>query len=198
MPLLNDKNLIFIHVPKCAGTSVSDSLNMSLLGHYTAEKRVAQQPKHPHIGERGYTSFAIVRNPWDRLVSAYEYCQMKVSSHYKVTHEDYHILGNCSFEKTIEIIDTHRHILKHPGWFDQYDWIYGYDDKQKVDKVFKYENLNQELPRYLKDNFNIDLNLSLLNKSNRTDYKKYYNELLIEKVRKIYYRDIVTFGYTYE
>lgn len=61
--------VIFIHVPKAAGTSVSSTIYGRPLGHHTATKIQAQFPRFL----KNYPSFGIVRNPWDRCVSAYRF-----------------------------------------------------------------------------------------------------------------------------
>lgn len=61
--------LLFIHVPKAAGTSVSQRLYGRNLPHYTAEFYFKT---FPHA-LRGVPSFAILRDPVERAVSAFRY-----------------------------------------------------------------------------------------------------------------------------
>jgi hypothetical protein len=63
---------IFVHIPKAAGTSVAEATIGRRAGHFTAaELRSAMQR-----GEfDSLFSFAVTRNPWDRLVSAYNYAR---------------------------------------------------------------------------------------------------------------------------
>ena len=70
-------NCIFVHVPKAAGTSVNKALYGRTLGHYSAAKI---QSKFPGLYERTFT-FSLVRNPWDRALSAYRFaCVGKTNS----------------------------------------------------------------------------------------------------------------------
>lgn len=66
--ITHDHKLIFIHIPKCAGRSVSDAFNQRFdhftLGHYKREYLSCYM---------NYTTFTIVRNPYDRLVSLFHY-----------------------------------------------------------------------------------------------------------------------------
>lgn len=60
---------IFIHVPKCAGTSIS----LSLLGHQVGHKRYIDYEEELGREIQDYFIFTIVRNPISRFISAYNY-----------------------------------------------------------------------------------------------------------------------------
>ena len=62
---------IFVHVPKCAGVSISRSLFGSLVGTHIAMKSFQLIYTEEEFAR--YFKFAFVRNPWDRLVSAYRF-----------------------------------------------------------------------------------------------------------------------------
>jgi hypothetical protein len=67
----DDLECIFIHVPRCAGTSVSSGLFGRPSGtHINA--RMFQTVYSRGEWER-YFKFAFVRSPWDRLLSAFRY-----------------------------------------------------------------------------------------------------------------------------
>ena len=91
MPLSSSKRFIFIHIPKCAGTSISTALNTrgarlqlngmptrkekvvfnsGSLAHITAEKLRSTLPEATW---RNYFKFTFVRNPWDLSVSLYHF-----------------------------------------------------------------------------------------------------------------------------
>lgn len=196
MPILEDKKLIFIHIPKCAGTSIVDSLGMTMKGHYTCHYYVAQQPKHPKIEDKSYTSFTIVRNPWDRLVSAYEYCKMGSGNFYNHMHDDYEYLKGKSFEYTISLLEDEPYRFIHPSWYLQTYWIAS-SEAILVDKIFKFENLDP-LTEFLASK-GITTPIQKLNSSKRDlDYRTYYTDKLVEKVAKIYACDIENLNYSYD
>jgi len=64
-----EKKILFIHVPKSGGTSVA----MAVYGKHVAHiKAVDFKRMYPErFGE--YFKFAVVRNPYDRLYSAYKF-----------------------------------------------------------------------------------------------------------------------------
>ena len=64
---------VFLHIPKCAGTSIGEKLNSHFdeLWTYSGFKI-----HHDDLTEdilKNYFVFTIVRNPWDRLYSQYKY-----------------------------------------------------------------------------------------------------------------------------
>ena len=63
--------VVFVHVPKAAGTSVATATIGRRAGHFTAaEIRAAMGPAF----DRMFT-FSVVRNPMDRLASAYRFAR---------------------------------------------------------------------------------------------------------------------------
>ena len=66
--------IVFVHVPKAAGNSLSLALYGRFLGHYTAMQINAFDPGVL----RQLPSFGVVRNPWDRCVSAFRFAKRTV------------------------------------------------------------------------------------------------------------------------
>ena len=81
--LLIDEKILFIHIPKNAGTSVSIFLKNL---NFKKPMRIFRHPQIHHlyldeledkININEKISFAIIRNPFDRLVSYYHYSKKK-------------------------------------------------------------------------------------------------------------------------
>lgn len=69
--------LIFIHIPKSAGSSVSKILYKRNMGHHPASELKRRMPK---LFNDMY-KFSIVRNPYKRLISTYDFIKSKGTTH---------------------------------------------------------------------------------------------------------------------
>ena len=63
------RKCVFVHIPKTAGSSICQTLFGQQVGHM----RYAYLLHHNRAKTQDYFSFAFVRNPVDRFVSAYNY-----------------------------------------------------------------------------------------------------------------------------
>ena len=107
MPISHKHKVIFIHIPKNAGTSVLEALGIQEFGH---RKWFEYQYDYPNEWET-YLKFAIVRNPFDRFVSNYEYAKMEKSYWHDVDgnsisgkHKDFDICSNNPFKKVVKLL----------------------------------------------------------------------------------------------
>lgn len=65
-----EKSYQFIHVPKCAGTSIVKSLNVDDPGHYSYQDLISRG-----VIDAETPVFAVVRNPVDRVLSTFSYAK---------------------------------------------------------------------------------------------------------------------------
>jgi hypothetical protein len=194
MPISFKHKLIFVHIPKNAGTTITNALNMSDIGHHLP---IYYKRKYPKEWET-FKKFAVYRNPWDRVVSNYEYARLKKSywhsSQDNSKHVDYDLLKNLSFDECINILVNSPGRLKHQGWGSQNQYL-------KIDNVFlndifliKIENLKDEIFNKL----SIDINIPNINSSEHSNYISYYdNKKNIEIINNIYNEDITKFNYKF-
>ena len=187
---------IFIHVPKCAGTSIMEALK-GYYNRYTGHrlsKFIRRQ-----INSGNFYVFTCVRNPWDRVVSNYHYTQLQKSywhsdnnsTTYGV-HEDYNLVKDATFSEYIDLISSKKLRSKHT--YSQLYWLKPYINN--IDKIIKIENIEDEFDEFCKFK-NIQNNLGIVNKSNHDVYTSYYDSASIDKVREIYREDIEYFNYIY-
>lgn len=137
---INQRKIIFIHVPKSAGSSISHLLYNNInIGHHKAINIARWLPEEFAL----YPSFSVVRNPYDRVESAYYY--LKTGGNNKV---------DLDFSK--RVLSRYRTLsefvvkgLGDPlvlGWIHfipQYKFICDEDGSQLVDVVEKLEALTK-------------------------------------------------------
>ena len=175
-----DINLLFIHIPKNAGTWVRKMLPGSNGGH--DHLSLFEIRKHyPELVEKCLT-FAIVRNPWERVVSMYNF-------HFNTNKMDIKGWGVYglnilkkhnvkTFDDFVRLLFEHRDNIRGLGeivWEKQMYFIT--DDKNKVivDKVMYIENLNNEIENLFRENgINKNLLTKKINVSQSRPYRSYY------------------------
>lgn len=199
IPAFDDKSLIFIHVPKAAGSSVSSAL----FGGNTGHKPISRFYAHDPIKTRNYFSFTFVRNPWDRLWSAYRYFNAVVG---QTAHRDHRwatkmLSDNSDFESFVLGLNQKNyrsHIKKYDHFRDQADWVC-VDGRLMVDFVGRFETLSSDFS-YICQNAGIDVPelKKIRASSNDVNYKHQYSPRLAAIVEDVYRKDIELFGYSFD
>jgi hypothetical protein len=186
---------IFIHVPKVAGTSISNALYGRTLGHYSISEVMS---RFPRLAECGVT-FSVVRNPYDRLVSAYTFAKLGKTSDMGVyLPEQYNVPEFSSFERFVLEWISVRDLSELDHIFRlQKNYLY-VGDFLAVDHVFKLETLDEDLPR-LYEIIGHEIAVKNMNSSGvRKSYKEYYSLRVSEVVFQKYRADFDAFGYEKE
>ncbi len=198
MPISFKHKLIFIHIPKNAGTSITNTLNMLDAGHHTPEYYIKNYPNE----WKNYKKFAVVRNPWDRVVSNYEYAKLEESYWHSSKnnkpygkHVDYSLLQNKTFVDCVGILISNRSNLRHQGWRNQSTYLKLNNSFIDDIETVKFENLQEEL----KNKINIDINIPTINSSNHNHYSSYYTDgSLSNGIRQVYIEDVERFKYKFK
>ena len=180
---------IFIHINKTAGTSIGSAIGIPVKDHLTA-KEVIQK-----IGKQDWNSaykFTLVRNPWDKAVSLYEYRRKKNKT--QIRSKD------ISFEKWITMTHSRNQdpsLYDNPKSFQpQIDWLKDDEGKMTVDFVGRFESLQGDFSRITKA-IGISAELPHLNASSRNNYQDYYSNNTRKIIATWYQEDIDYFGYTF-
>ncbi|MBA2883009.1 hypothetical protein HNR65_003366 [Desulfosalsimonas propionicica] len=185
---------LFIHITKSAGTSVAKSLFGELPYHYTAvQYRVIFGRKDFN----SYFKFAFVRNPWDRLYSAYSYLAAggwddKDRQWYKKNIS--HLPDFNSF--VLDWLDARR-LYSHLHLKPQSHFICDPRGRPMLDYLGYFETLPDDFAHISKV-LGIEATLDHVNASRRSDYRNIYSPEAIDKVRALYRQDIEKLGYGFE
>lgn len=181
--------LIFIHIPKTAGTSMARILTKEKIRHLWHK---------PAIEFRNYDNsfyFAFVRNPYDRFVSAYHFIKDRKVDPIQ-NQQVFEIIKKYSnFETFCLKLKNCPICTKHIVFKPQYKLICN-EENIIIDFIGRYENLHEDWSRLLKKLNIKNAPLPILRKSNRNiDYMSYYTEKAKQAIGKYYRKDLEIFGY---
>lgn len=206
--------LIFLHIPKCAGTSLCNMLQIPKDNRGHGNYSELKHRINPEIWN-SHKKFTVVRNPFDRIVSTYAYrkqkkydCQFFKKDMYGNPLED-----DYTFEDWFWNLDVHLHFGMHAtvhsknlhwpsNMTSSYDLILDNNNEISIDYIARFENLNDDL-KIIFDDLNLKLpEMSKQNKSKHKHYSEYFKcktgESIKEMIYDIFKKDFDAFGYEYE
>jgi len=192
----DDYHCIFIHIPKCAGQSIRASLFENLQpGHINAYTYQLIYPKRVFDS---YFKFSFVRNPWDRLVSAYFF--MSAGGAHKKDQDwaQSHLASYPDFPSFVRYGLQKKEILNWPHFRPQVQFLKDQQERINMDFIGRFENIQEDF-KFIAGNLNITSNLLFINKTKtkRDPYQSYYTEDLREIAAEVYKEDIEAFDYKF-
>ncbi|MBZ0329199.1 sulfotransferase family protein [Halomonas sp. ANAO-440] len=188
---------IYIHVPKAAGTSLNKAIYGRTLGHYTASEIRSHFPK---LFSKAFV-FSFVRNPWDRVLSAYRFaCIGKTNSMGMYRPEQYKIPEFETFERFLFEWLAKQELHKIDFVFQpQSTFVVDKHGELLTDYVGKVESLEVDI-KNVESRLNKKINVGRENTtSNDSDYRsEYVNDDMVKLVKILYQDDIDRFGYVFD
>ncbi len=186
--------LLFVHVPKCGGSSVEAQLGV-FHGHRSA---VYFRAADPGLFAAAW-KFSIVRNPYDRLVSAFHYLKHHTRSERDRAWADA-VLGPCpdfaAFAARLAEPGFRGRVL---AWLHfQPQWYYLCDARGRllVDEVARLEALDAFAARFNAAGHAVTLDTRVRERpSARAAWQDYYDAATAATVADLYARDFAIFGY---
>ena len=188
--------VLFIHVPKVAGFSLSRSLYGHVYGHMTAlevEANAADLFAELPV-------FAVVRNPWDRVVSAYHFAIAGGVGAMRVAQPaQYRQPAFRTFDAFLEEWLPAQNLMKCDYIFQpQYRFVCRPTGELAVDFLGRMEDM-QSTYDFLAEITGRNLEVKRENTSNReADYRGYYTHPRLKNlVADAYAEDVRLFGYDF-
>jgi hypothetical protein len=200
-----ESRCLYIHIPKTGGNSINRAFGVGWEDHKDLARYARELP--PETFRRCF-KFAIVRNPWDRLYSDYNYQRRKsrpAASKLLLFKPDGR---RRSFAEWVGAVLTDPQACPpstwggdvSPGihrWSPQFDWI-SLDGRIAVDRVLRLEQIDGQFPSVCRELGRPPVRLAHRNRRFHLHYSWYYDEATRARVAAYYARDIEAFGYRFE
>ncbi|EGK8097832.1 sulfotransferase family protein [Campylobacter lari] len=189
-------NCIFIHVPKAAGTSIEKAI-------YETDKWLSGHTKAKDYNQVEFQkifSFGFVRNPHDRLVSAFFYLKKGGGNKEDSQWAQKHLNQYNSFEQfvlALNEVKIRNEIFKWIHFAPQYHFLCDKNGDILVNFIGKTENIHNDFQTVL-TRLNIKRTLTTSNSSNHCHYLSYYNKTTYQIIYKLYQYDFELFNYKSE
>ena len=186
MRISHKHKFIFIHIPRNAGRSII----VALKEKYPDVRRLAWS--HARLKDvrrkvklRNYWKVAVVRNPYERMVSLY--CFLKQKKRFYETRKGKMKESKDMPEFTEWLLNLGKksHNIRTSDT-PQYDWIRGY----KV-KIIRYENLVKDVKKIF------GIKLTMTHKTKHKHYRDYYDERSKAYIERVFKKDLKVFGYEF-
>jgi hypothetical protein len=216
-----EKNYLFVHIQKTGGTSITQALVKHAGATFISPAHLQLQALE-FSGQRPFV-FAVVRNPWDRLVSWYEmmrrneihndfskYLLEPNSTGATVSFSEFirrtaviqeQCLPESSYSKEDALMPKSSIIYLKSLSFNQLDYLSDKDGRQCYDAVIRFENLANDFYRVLRP-FHQNIHPDWLMRINANpaykNYREYYVNSADQKwVSTLYERDIEHFKFIF-
>lgn len=213
----NDPKCIHVHIPKTGGNSVTAALHSAWNRRPLAERMarrirlggrgpIANRRFHKHakaqdilavVGEpvwHDHFRFAVVRNPWDLMVSSYHWWLDRAERWESLRADARAVAALGSFPRFMDSPYGRERINEQCG--DLRDWICDTEGRMLIDTVCRFERMEQDWQE-ITARLEIQVDLPHLNRGNRRVYRDYYDEPSRKVVAKRFAWAIECFEYRF-
>ena len=186
-------NYIIFHIPKCGGTSISEILpnkeKVKLIQHthldYISTKFAFEKNNELNFFNNS-KKFAIVRNPFDRVISLYCYIKQHTDHHLHNRLINHDFIQFCYFLRNVgddSITSCYQHLCDDNGFID---------DSMKIFKLEEINNNIEEISDIIGEKIN---EIPHINKSDFFYKTTIESDLLIKDIfikdLNIFYKELL-------
>lgn len=203
------RQFIFVHIPKTGGNSVIEAyghVGMKVWGHNWYQHgymtfprsyryRILRHIPSP-IRKLFVVSFCVVRNPWDRVLSAYTF--LAEGGYGPMDQQDFEKYATPYGNFNDFVVNGLKHASESQTHFlPQTYWLATSSGKIAVDKVLRLDSINDDLDSFF-SSYNIPVQpLGHKNRSSRPKYRAVYTEEAAKVVGEVYADEIALFGFQF-
>jgi len=184
--------VIFIHIPKNGGMTIQHNGVFKDKVHIHLWKKEHRHWRYLDMKDdilKKYKTFAIVRNPWSRIVSRYMWSKLDWPKEYPkfTSFEDF-------IEQRNEFPTEDFYMCPIRSWLTQYDYVVEEDEKINSN-ILRFENYDEDINLY----FNLKHNVTPSNVTGYDiSYRDIYTKETIQIVADWYQKDIDHWGFDFD
>lgn len=187
----NKHKFIFIHIPKTGGTSIEKAFNQNLVGEKHRTMTQYENILDTNIDQ--YFLFSVIRNPWDRMVSYWNWRQGKywapIDGKMNIFSEWLKYVMSLNLKK--ESSNDFKMAIS-----SQFSSLKNKKNKIILDLI-RFENLQNDFNSVC-DKIGIpQQQLPHYNKAKHKHYTEYYDDKTRQIVAEKFAKDIEYFGYEF-
>lgn len=194
---------VFIHIPKCAGSSIHVALRKL---HEQSESPIDPRKYHKHSKATEVRrilgpawddcfTFTFVRNPWDLMVSSYHWWLQYAAQFPRLAAQAAEVRELGDFGAFLRSRYGSSMINEQPGR-DLMEWIC-HGNEIIVDFAGRYESLNTDWAHVCRQLGVETVPLTHENRAARADYRSFYDEESRRLVAERFAKTIAHFAYEF-
>lgn len=205
-----EKQIIFFHIPKTGGITISDSImkhdpsffpiDASSYDYRIFDGTVKIHESYlrllyPNTNIKDYIKIAVIRNPFDKLVSSYRMMCSNIPFDAFLNHILLQTMPSGFYDHPVLQRSAYQDFIWH-SYISQYDHCINNNNEFAIDHIIKYENLKTEFKEII-DKYELsELILeNFYNSEYECKYRHYYNDSMLDKIYQLFKKDFNYFGY---